>query len=70
MPQVLSATNAAKQELAEANIIQAVITGSLANRPASDAKVAGAVRAAVTRAVRDMYQLDLTRMTLTAQGLR
>ena len=70
MPRLMGASNAAKQELAEANIIQSVIAGSLANQAASDPKIAGSVRASVVRAVRDMYQLDLTQLNLTAQGLR
>lgn len=70
MPRVLGAGDAAKQALAEANIIQAALTGSLANAAAADPKVAGSVRINVARAVQDTYQLDLTRLNLTAQGLR
>lgn len=70
MPQVLGASNAAKQELAEGNIIQASLASTLANQAARDPKIAGAVRAAVTRAVADMYHLDLTRLNLTGGGFR
>lgn len=70
MPRVLAASSAAKQELAEANIIQAVIAGALANQAAADPKIRGTVRTSVSGAVRETYGLDLTRLNLTAQGLR
>ena len=70
MPRVLGASDAAKQVLAEANVIQAVITGALANAAAANPRAAGSVRTNVARAVQDTYQLDLTRLNLTAQGLR
>lgn len=70
MPRLLSASNAAKQELAESNIIQASLSSTLANQAARDPKIAGAVRAAAVRAVRETYQLDLSRLNLTANGLR
>lgn len=59
MPGLLRASDAAKQELAEATIIEAWLASTMANQAAQDRKIAGAVRAAVTRAVRDMYQLDI-----------
>lgn len=70
MPALLGASNAAKQELAEASIVQSVIASALANKAAADPKVAGIVKSSAVRAVGDMYQIDLLQLNLTGQGLR
>lgn len=69
-PEILGASNAAKQELAEANILQASLSSSVAEQAAKDPRVAGKARAAVAQWVRESYQIDLSRMNLTANGLR
>ena len=68
-PALLAATSAAKQELAEANIVQAALASSAAETAVKNPASAGRGRAAVAGWVRDSYGLDLTRMTLTANGL-
>lgn len=70
MPALLGASNALKQEVGEANIIQASLSSALANRMVQDPKIAGQARAAVVRGVKSTYQIDLSRMDLTAEGLR
>lgn len=70
MPQVLGADAAAKQELSEANVLQAWVSSSIANQAARDPATAGQSRAAIVQGVKATYQLDLARMNLTSQGLR
>lgn len=70
MPQVLGASNAVKQELSEANIFQAWVSSSVANEAARNPRASARARAAVVQGVKASYQLDLSRMNLTAQGLR
>ena len=70
MPGVLGASNAVKQEIGEANILQASLSSAAAERAARDPRSAAAMRAAVVQGVKTSYQLDLSRMNLTARGLR
>lgn len=69
-PGMLTASDALKQEIAEASIIQAMVSGSLANEAARNPRAGGPLRAAAVRGVQASYQIDLSRMTLTAEGLR
>lgn len=70
MPQVLAANNAVKQELSEANVFQAWVSSSIANQAAADPATSRQSRAAVVQGVKATYQLDLSRMNLTNEGLR
>lgn len=69
-PESVNASNALKQEVAEASIIQAMFVGSLANEAARNPAAAGPLRAAAVRGAKASYQIDLSRMNLTANGLR
>ena len=69
-PAILAASDTGKQELAEANIVQASLASSAVDSAEKNPAAAGRVRASVAGWVRDSYQIDLTRMTLTPQGLR
>lgn len=70
MGPIAQAGNATKAEIAEANIVQTAFTSNAANDAAKDPSYAPKVRAAVVKAVRDAYQMDLSQLDLTAQGLR
>lgn len=70
MPQLLAADNSLKQELGEANIIQASLSSALGNQIVQNPGIAGKARAAVVQGVKSAYQIDLSRMQLTANGLR
>lgn len=70
MPALLGADNALKQELGEANILQASLSSALGNQIAQNPGIAGKARAAVVQGVKSTYQIDLSRMQLTANGLR
>jgi hypothetical protein len=70
MPQFGNATNAMKQEIAEANVIFATFAGEFAGRAARDPKLAAVVRRNTIANVRDSYQMDLSRLNLTSAGLR
>ena len=66
----MNASNALKQEVAEASIIQAMFVGLLTNEAARNPAAAGPLRAAAVRGVKASCQIDLSRMNLTANGLR
>lgn len=70
VPQIMAMSNAAKQELAEANLLQASLSSTLADQASKDPATLAKARAAIASWVRDSYQLELTRMTLTANGLQ
>lgn len=70
MPQLLAADNALKQELGEANILQASLSSALANQMVQNPGIAAKARAAVVQGVKSTYQIDLSRLQLTANGLR
>ncbi|WP_375286118.1 DUF6683 family protein [Sphingomonas sp.] len=71
MPQLLAAPEALKQELGEANILQASVSSAVVNQAAGqDPAYAAKARAAVVQGVKSTYQIDLSRMDLTANGLR
>ena len=69
-PGMLSASDALKQEIAEASLIQAMFSGSLATEGAKNPAASGPMRAAAVNGVRASYQIDLSRMNLTANGLQ
>jgi hypothetical protein len=69
-PGILTASNAVKAEVAEANIYQATVAGQLANQAAADPKLAPQARAAAIRGVQSSYRIDLSQMKLTDQGFR
>jgi hypothetical protein len=69
-PGMLTASDALKQEIAEASLIQAMFSGSLANEGAKNPAASGPMRAAAVNGVKASYQIDLSRMNLTANGLQ
>ena len=69
-PGMLTASDALKQEIAEASLIQAMFSGSLANEGARNPAASGPLRVAAVNGVKASYQIDLSRMNLTAQGLQ
>lgn len=70
LPGFARASDATKQELSEANIIQAIFAGSIANAVAKDPKFAAVARPAVAKGVMNLYGLNLLKLNLTSQGLR
>ena len=68
-PQFAHATDATKQEMAEALLIQAALIGASVDAAKGDRKQLDAVGAAVTKGARGMG-LDLDKMTLTDDGFR
>jgi hypothetical protein len=69
-PGMLTASDALKQEIAEASLIQAMFSGSLAIEGAKNPAASGPMRAAAVNGVKASYQIDLSRMNLTANGLQ
>jgi hypothetical protein len=69
-PGFAKASNATKQEIAEANIVQATFNGSVANAAARDPKLAAKARQAVARDIMSTYRINLLKLNLTNQGLR
>lgn len=70
IPQIMTMSNAAKQELAESNILQASLASTLAEQAGKDAATSAKARAVIANWVQQSYSVDLRRMNLTAQGLR
>jgi hypothetical protein len=70
MPTMARASNAVKQEWAEANLIQATFASMAANEAARNPAYAAKARPAMARGVMALYRIDLLRMNLTNQGLR
>lgn len=70
LPGFARASDAAKQELSEANIIQAAFAGNVATAAAKDRKFAAMARPAVAKGVMNLYGLNLLKLNLTSQGLR
>lgn len=70
MPTFARASDATKQELSEANVIQASYVANLANAAAADRKLLPTARTAIAKGVMATYGLNLLSMNLTAQGLR
>jgi hypothetical protein len=69
-PALLRTSPAVKQQVSESNIVQAALASWFASAAKANPKLTRTVRLGVAGWVRDSYQLDLTRMTLTANGLR
>lgn len=69
-PGFASASDAVKQEVAEANLIQGLMAGQLAALAKRDPANRGGIRTAVAQGARSSYGLDLLSLNLTAQGLR
>lgn len=69
-PGFASASDAVKQEVAEANLIQGLMAGQLAALAKRDPANRGRIRTAVAQGARSSYGLDLLSLNLTAQGLR
>ena len=69
-PEFARASEATKQELSEANLVQAGYAANLANAAAADRRIAPRVRDAVVSGVRATYGFVLLRLDLTDQGLR
>lgn len=68
--EMVRASDATKQEIAEASLLQAMFSGSLAEAAARDPAGSAQYRTAAIRGVKASYQIDLSRLNLTAQGLR
>jgi hypothetical protein len=66
-PEFASATDAGKQELAEALLVQAALIGDTIDTYASDPAMLAKTRAAIAKGASGMG-LDLSKMTLTDQG--
>lgn len=64
-----SATDAQKQELAEAMLIQAALIGAVIENAQLDPALLAKVKVAIAQGAKGMG-LDLNKMTLTAQGFR
>lgn len=70
MPSMARASNAAKQEWAESNLIQAAFASAAANEAARNPGYAATARPAVARGVMSLYQINLLELDLTNQGLK
>jgi hypothetical protein len=70
MPTMARASNAAKQEWAESNLIQASFASVTANEAARNPGYAAKARPIVARGVMSSYRIDLLRLDLTDRGLR
>jgi hypothetical protein len=69
-PAFAHATNAAKQEVADANLVQALLAGQLAAHAKQDPASRDKIRAAVARGAKSSWGIDLLSLNLTGQGLR
>lgn len=69
-PTMAGASDAIKQEVAEASLLQAMFSGSLAEEAARNPAASAKYRAAAVRGVKASYQIDLSCMNLTAQELQ
>lgn len=69
-PEFTRASDAVKQEIVEANIIQASFSSALANAAARDRKLAPMVRNSVGKGVMSTYQMNLLDLDLSSRGLR
>jgi hypothetical protein len=67
-PQFRSASDATKQEVAEANIVQAVMVAQFATAGKKDPGLAPKVRAAVAQGARTTYGFDLLSLDMTDRG--
>jgi hypothetical protein len=68
-PEFVNSTDAQKQELAEALLIQAALIQATVQTYASDQAMLSQVASAVARGAKGM-DIDLSKMTLTAEGFR
>ncbi|MEG3175323.1 DUF6683 family protein [Sphingomonas sp. RB3P16] len=69
-PGFARASDATKQEVADANLVQGLMAGQLAALAKRDPAARGRIRSAVAQGARTTYGLDLLSLDLTAQGLR
>ena len=69
-PEFARASDATKQELSEANIVQAGLLSSLANEAARNPSFAPTARNAIVQGAKATYGINLLPMNLTNQGLR
>lgn len=69
-PAFASATDAVKQEVADANLVQGMMAGQFAALAKRDPAVRGKIRDAVAQGAKSSYGLNLLSLNLTAQGLR
>ena len=65
-----SATNAQKQELAEAMVVQALLVSQFVEAAKARPELMAPVQQAVARGARNAFGFDLQNMELTEQGLR
>jgi hypothetical protein len=70
MPEFVRADQAVRQDLSEANLIQAAYAANIGNAMEKDRRLLPRARAAMVKGVMSLYGLDLRNVTLTAQGLR
>ena len=69
-PAFARASDAIKQDLSEANIIEAAFASNIANAAARDPRLAAMARPAVAKGVMALYGIKLLKLNLTPQGLR
>ncbi|WP_010187513.1 DUF6683 family protein [Sphingomonas sp. PAMC 26605] len=69
-PGFARASDATKQEVADANLVQGLIAGQLAALAKRDPAARVRIRSAVAQGARTTYGLDLLSLDLTPQGLR
>lgn len=69
-PQFAHASDATKQELSEANMVDAALSANLANTGAKDPRIAALARRNVSQGIRSTYGIDLLALQLTPNGLR
>lgn len=69
-PSFRSATNAEKQELAEAMIVQSLVASKFVDAARSQPQTMQSVKDAVAKGAKNTFGFDLRAMNLTARGLR
>lgn len=70
MPNFARASGAVKQDLSEANLIQAAYAANIGNAMEKDPSLLPRAKAAMVKGVMSLYGLDLRRVTLTDRGLQ
>lgn len=69
IPEFASASDAMKQQLSEANLIQAMILSSLAEQAKKNPELRAKIAETVAQGARNSYGFDLRNMALTDHGL-
>lgn len=69
-PGFVSASNATKQEMAEAMLIQTMVTDALITSAKGKPEQMAKVKAAINQGARNSFKLDLAKMKLSSRGLQ